>query len=857
MKNSVVRNQVGSSLIFVFAALGILASISLYVMKVNKQMSEQTSALWQRTIADETAQSAFVIMESAMARRLWSPPPDDNCMVDEEFSVTGTLDNGATYEVNAKYIIDSKTLEMVSTGKFKNYESKYLKNLKIYDVTDYLVLSKAAKKTTIAAPQYSATLPASMIARDRKVYFEGVVAFQSITDRAGVQDWDKNNTYPIRNPGEINIILQAERMIFKGGLMYDTIYAPQPSQSDFPKFYADFKDITMDVFGDTSGPQYIWQWGGGGSFMTGDYALANQVNASMRSGTPVSLSLIRKHFYPIAFTTGSLPLNATNAPDNGTYFGDPNRWLIFYYSYGPNGVSTYGARMNFSCYTLDRGADTRYCSASNLFPKGFEAWRLNSDLKGILFTDDFEELQTQTITWDNMEALKDDAKSCGIYVSATSGAASSSYDDCDLSDANFVSRYVSGTSSACNRIYRLDSESIQGKLANFSAGAYSGTAPKSLRRVIYSEVPLEIVQNQAAGLATTMSNDVRRNLPLWVVNEDVNILRPHQPDTTSPIDVRPNEFRQLYFNGSSSGALTSLKLVFISPEKTMIHSPFHVPLTPSELAQDFPVYGGKIRPNYSATTDWKHQEEDGFKYGVRIVNIKNTSLIDNTTYFSYNEGFDFRGLWSVVDSSAIQVLRNGCMMSPSESEPISGQRYDPAYVKVSGREQTLPPGHAALGRTVPPLSSRFYDKTAGIKIPYFYRPYVFQLQSTVDVYGSVINFEGTRLGVYFSNDVPAGKRNLNVPKYNRQDIYYQNVIDLSKRSYVWDSGDWYNQVGSANSPMPCTVDPVTRGTTDRNHPMHVPLNLAIFTFMHLSPTEEFNSIGSIMSLPLPMIKMRK
>ncbi len=854
----VVDNKSGSSLIFIFAALGVVASISIYVLKVNKQLNEQTSLLWQRTIADETAQSAFVILESAMARRLWSPPPDDECMIDEEFLVQGKLDNGATYEVSARYIIDSKTLEMVSTAKYKDYESKFLKNLKIYDVSDYLVLSKTSKTTTIASPRYSTTLPASMIARDRKVYFEGGVQFESITHRAHDPDPDKDKTYPILNPGEINIILQGERMIFKGGLMYEPREAPTPSHIAHPGFFNDFKNITTDVYGITSGPRYLWQWGGGGAFLTGDFNLATSVNQSMRSGVPVSLSLIRKHFYPIAFMSGTLPLNATNATDTGSYFNDPNRWLVFYYTYGPNGIPTYGARLNFSCYTMNLGTDSRYCSSSSLFPKGFESWRLNSDLKGVLFTDDFEELQTQTITWDNMEALKEDATSCGIVVNASSGMASSSYDDCDLSDSNFVTKYISGAGVSCNRIYRLDSESIQGKLGNFSPGLYSGSNPKSLRRIIYSEVPLEIVQSQAAGLATSMNSSVRKNLPLWIVNEDVNIIRPHQPDTTSPINERPEVFRHTYFNGSSSGSLSSLKLMFISPEKTLIHSPFHVPLTPAELAQDFPVYGGKIRPSYSTTTDWKHQEEDGFKYGVRVVNIKNTSLIDNTTYYSYNEGFSFRGLWSAVDSSAIQVLRNGCMLSPSENEPVSGQPGNPAYITATGRESVLPAGHPALGKTVPPLSSKFYNKTAGIQIPAYYRPYVFQLQSSFsDVYGSVINYEGTRLGVYFSDEIIAGKRNLNVPKYNRQNYYYQSSIDFSKRSYVWDSPNWYNPVGSAANPMPCTVDPVTKGTTDRNDPMNIPLNRAEFTFMHQSPAEEFNSLGSIMSLPLPMIKMRK
>lgn len=854
-----IRNNVGSSLVFIFIALAVIASISLYTMKVNSQLNDQSSALWQRTIADETAQSAFVLLESAMARRLWSPPPDSNCMISEDFSVKGTLDNGATYEVQAKYIADSKTLEMVSTAKYKKYESKYLKNLKIYDVTDYLILSKATKVTDIAAPQYSATLPTSLIARDRKVYFEGGVQFRSITNRPHGLDPHKNQYVPMLNPGEINVILQAERMIFKGGVQYASRNAPQPSYIDFPSFFADFKNITTDVFDPTpSGPFYIWQWGGGGAFLTGDFNLASQVNLNMRSGTPVSMGLIRKHFYPIAFMNGSLPMNATNAADTGTYFNDPNRWLIFFYSYGPNGVSTYGARLNFTCYTQDLGANSRYCSSSSLFPKGFDAWRTDADMKGILFTDDFEEMQTQTISWDNMDALKEDARACGIVVNSTSGMATSSYEDCDLSDSKFVSSYISGSSPGCNRIYRMDSESIQGKLANFSAGQYSTPNNKILRRIIYSEVPLETVQSQEAGLATSMGADVRKNLPLWVVNEDVNILRPHQPDTTSPIDERPGEFRETYFNGSKTDALDPLKIVFISPERTVIQSPFHKQLTPAELALDFPVHGGKIRPNYSAMTDWKHQEDDGFKYGVRIVNIKNISLIDNTRYFSYNEGFYLKGLWSTVDASAIQALRNGCMLSPSESEPISGNPGNPGYITPTGHEAVLPAGHVALGRSVPPLSSRYYDKTSGIKLSAYSRPYVFDMQRHhKDVFDSVINFQGTRLGVYFSDDVSSGKRNLNDLKYVRRDYYYSDMIDFSKRSYVWNTTAWYNSVGDANNPIPCSVDPVTRGTTDRNDPMNIPLNRAEFTYMQQSPAETFNSIGSIMSLPLPMIKMRK
>lgn len=203
---------------------------------------------------------------------------------------------------------------------------------------------------------------------------------------------------------------------------------------------------------------------------------------------------------------------------------------------GFNGVPTFGARRNFTCYTEAKGAETRFCSSSAAFPKGFNSWRKQADLKGVLFTDDFEDMQTQTITWDNMEALKEDAKACGIYVNESTGNTSGSYTDCDLSDSRFVGNYISGKGANCSKIFRLDSEGIQGKLTNFSAAEYNNTNDKILRRVIYSEVPLEIVQSKKNGLSTSMNNNVRDNLPLWVVNEDVNILKPFQPDTTSPID---------------------------------------------------------------------------------------------------------------------------------------------------------------------------------------------------------------------------------------------------------------------------------------------------------------------------------
>lgn len=846
--------QDGSSLIFVFVALGFLASISFYVLKVNDQLSEQTSVLWQKTVADETAQSAFVLMESALARRLWSPPPNDNCEIQEDFSLTGKLENGATFEVEARYIAESKTIEMLSVAQFRKTESRYQKNLKIYDVSDYLILSKGTNPTWISAPIYSTSLPTSLIARDRKVYFEGNVQFYSHTNRPHGPDPDPNDYVPMLNPGEVNIILQSERMVFRNGLRYATTKAPIPDPVLFPKIHDHLKDLTIDYFGPNPEPQYYWQWGGGGVFITSDFSLANQTDARMRAGTPVNYSLIRKHFYPISLTNGTPPINATYASDTGSYFDDPNRWKIYYYSHGPDG--TYGSRQNFSCYTEDFGEFTRHCSSSSVFPNGFKRWKNNADLDGILFTDDFEEIKTQTITWDNMDSLREDAQACGLYVNSSGSETSGSYQDCDLSDDRFVSDYISGKSPACLTIYRLDSESITSKLKNYSPAQYSGTNNKALKRVIYSEVPLEIVQSNQNGLATNINNSVRKNLPLWVVNEDVNILKPFQPDTTSPIDERPGEFREVYFNSSPNNSLESLKMVYISPERTLIHSPFHQPLNIADLHNDFPVVNGKIRPKYSVQTDWKHQENDGLKYGVRIVNVKNISLIDNTKSFNYNDGFFLRGLWSAVDSTAIQVLRNGCMLSPNVSEPISSSNW--GYLKPTGFQQTLPPGHPALGVTVPPLSSRFYDHTSGVKISFFYRPYVFQLQAShKDVWESVLNFEGTRLGVLFSDEAFAGRRRLSDQRYMRKEMYYSSQVDLSNRSYVWNSYYWYMPAGDENNPVPCNVDPAVKKTPTIKDPNHIFLSRGTYTFTHQAPETEFNSVGPLFSLPLPMIKMRK
>lgn len=170
-------------ILLVILILSIASGYLVYTLDLFKRSADTISKDWKNFVAEEVAQSAFIVLESALERRLWNIPPDENCLKMEEFDVEGEFDNGAKYQVKARYFPQADIIEMTSIGVYMGEEVRYQKNLKISDVSDYLILSKKDQETRISSPRYSKTLPSSILARDRRIYFEGPISFYSITAR--------------------------------------------------------------------------------------------------------------------------------------------------------------------------------------------------------------------------------------------------------------------------------------------------------------------------------------------------------------------------------------------------------------------------------------------------------------------------------------------------------------------------------------------------------------------------------------------------------------------------------------------------------------------------------------------------
>nr|BFD68955.1 hypothetical protein HAGR004_39770 [Bdellovibrio sp. HAGR004] len=84
---------------------------------IQKRNYEYKTKDHDQVLLNEVTTSAFAVMESALARRLWEPPPDNNCLNSESFSVEGKLDGGMTWNVTAKYNFTTKNYELVSEGQ--------------------------------------------------------------------------------------------------------------------------------------------------------------------------------------------------------------------------------------------------------------------------------------------------------------------------------------------------------------------------------------------------------------------------------------------------------------------------------------------------------------------------------------------------------------------------------------------------------------------------------------------------------------------------------------------------------------------------------------------------------------------
>lgn len=821
-----------------------MSSLDVFVRDYNHKAKD-----FNQVLLDETTSSAFAVMETALERRLWEPPPDENCLRTENMEVTGSTPDDVTWKVVANFNFTTKNFEMTATGEYKNLTSTFKKKIKVMDVSDYLLLSTNTEDVYLQR-LYNLTAPTSLIARDRRIYTRGSLNMGSAIAR---NDPKMNfNGYPANWPGDWGTIVQGDRMQFGGGIFYTPYVVPMPnadSTSNIVSLIAPFADNTN-----------VSQWGGGSTVFTKDVTKATQLQtmvANAQTG-PLTKASVANEVYPLALFSGVPPLKAWEATDNGTYFNDPDRESIFTYAYA--GASSYGIRINATCFSKSNSfADKKYCSHSEHFPKGFKAWRTNAGLDGYLFTEDAVAVPSPTIGWDNLKSLEEDARTCGAVVSSPINP----YTDCPVWDKNFVKKYSTGDLSGCQSISRINLDTISLNGLNVAALNDPANTGRLLRRVIYLKGPATIQQTDPAGimLSTVSSNAARKNLSVWVVSEDVITLQGHQADTTSPLNERPTELREIVFNGDTtvSPSKEPIALTMLSTERVHLISPQYQPMTASHLAKIWPVSGGLIRPTRHNMTDWERFEDDGFKYGYRRYKLNGISLITNSKV-SAGEPFYLQGLWSGPDSSDHQLVSNQCMASlPGENFVKTGSA--PHEVIINGYVQ-IPSYINNSNSPLPPSSSKFWGgKTT---FPLLYVPEIFWVQRAGATQGreqSEIELNGITMSTNFSSDTQPGLRNLNVPLYTVGDVREWDLpFDLSHKQYNWDTDYYYKNTGGnfiSCSPMSAIFRSSSPTGESFDYRAVTPsINNGRQVFKQIAPNTDYRNVGSVVGIDQLVIETK-
>jgi hypothetical protein len=842
-KNS--RGQATFLIVTVLCIVGtviLMSSLDVFVRDYSHKAKD-----FNQVLLDETTSSAFAVMETALERRMWEPPPDASCMRTENMEVKGSTPDDVNWKVTAHFNFATKNFEMISTGEYKELTSTFKKKIKVMDVSDYLLLS-TNPNSVVLARLYSNKAPSALIARDRRIYTRGPLVMGSAIARLNFKT-DFNGT-PGEWPDDWGTILQGDRMQFAGGIQYRTYIVPKPnpdSTSNIESLLAPFSN----AYG--AAPTHVSQWGGGASVFTKDYDKAIRLQNMVRSGAtgPLSKASVAAEVYPIALFNGTPPLKAWTAVDNGSYFNNVDRQSIFYYNYAL--ANEYGVRLDATCFGL---ANTeKICSHSEHFPKGFEAWRTNAGLDGYLFTTDAVEVPSPTIGWDNLQALEEDALACGAVISTPVNP----YTDCPVWDSNFITKYANGGDvSGCQSISNIDLNAVTLNGLDITAVNDPANTGRLLRRVLYLKGPATIKQSDPAGLmlATVPSNVARKNLSLWVVSEDMITLQGYQANKTSPLVTQPSIMREIIFNGDTAvpAVKEPLNLILLTTEKVHLISEQYHPMTPVHLKTIWPVVGGKIRPIRHNLTDWERQEDDGFKYGYRRYTINGVSLISNGTA-NAGEPFYLQGLWSGPNSTAFQFPSNECMISLA-GNPLSKNSEDSPLMLSAA----IPAYHAVANSPIPPPSSLFYNGEN--KFPRSYVPAIFWAQRTA--FGEVgreqseIILNGISMMTSFSNEAPTGSRLLNTPLYKTMEGPTLNMpFDLSSKHFVWDSDSYYETKDPSVSCIPSNVqfrqiisspyDPIAVQPSTNNGRQ---------VFVQSAPKIDYRNVGSVVGIDQLVIETK-
>jgi hypothetical protein len=848
--NSLRRfSQRGQATLLIVTAIVLVGTVLLFSsLDVFVRDYNQKSKDFNQVLLDETTSSTFAVLETALERRMWEPPPDSNCMRSEEVEVSGSTDDGVNWNVKAKFNFATKNYEMTATGSYRNLTSTFKKKIKVMDASDYLLLSTNPNDISLER-LYSASAPTALIARDRRIYTQGSLVMSANIDRDNPK-MNFNGT-PASWPGEYGTIIQGDRMQFSGGIRYQDYSIPEPNPDASNNIVSLLAPYSTPL---NEGPEYYSQWGAGVGVFTTDYSKATTLQSMVNSSAsgPLSKSDVASGVYPYALFGGTPPLKAWSAADSGTYLNDPDRQSIFLYGWG--GANGFGVRIDATCISKSDWKTTKkFCSHSEHFPNGFKKWRSDAGLDGYLFTSDAVAIPAPTLSWDNLKALEADAQQCGAVVSAPV----SPYRDCQVWDTNFVKSYANtGSTANCMSVSTLDLDTLA--LNNFNSALLNDPAnsERLLRRVVYLKVPAEIKQKDAAGLMLSQlpADAARQKLSVWVVSEDMISLKGYQADTSSPLDSDPARLREVFFNEDASGGNKQpIQITLLTTEQVHLLSPFYVPMTPAHLTSVWPVSGGKIHPVRGNLTDYERYEDDGFKYGYRRFKISGMSLITNSATSSSNPFF-FRGLWSGPDSSAGQFPSNLCMISKAGVD-LQSNGLNPLV------HSALIPAYAGEPNSpAPPASSRYYNGSTSF--PFIYAPAVFNLQRAQPVHTgreqSEIVFKGISLSTTFATETPSGFRPLNTPLYRSSDGRDGTLpFDLSHKRFAYDVDYYYKQkpMGTACTPDNMEFITPTWSVTDPGASQPT-INNGRQVFLQTSPEVTFRNVGSVLGVDQLVIETR-
>ncbi|OQW51003.1 MAG: hypothetical protein A4S09_10735 [Proteobacteria bacterium SG_bin7] len=897
------REHKGSTaVILIMGFLVLFSSLFYTVGNVTLQRRGFNAHQWNVTVAKQAAMSGFVLMEAALRRRLWEPPPDNACLKSASFDVSGTTPEGATFQVTGIYDSTSQMIILNSKATYANVTQGFKKIIKTLDASDFLIYSQKTTDTTFSRP-YALVGATGFIAKKRRIYFEGPVNFATTIFGGGSPaNWNGARTPNL--PRELTGIFQSERMQFLGGLSYSLrpTNLPLPIEPEYPL-----------ISGWTG--KYHTKSNGESVFLK-DYVKAQTLYNKVKANIPgnISQNEIQPHVYPYALTSGSLPLDGSTAPDNGTYINDITKFRFWDYRIG-GGLGDSG---DFTCFS----SSTRNCTSSKDFPKGFEKWVEDAGLTGVLQAGESEKISFPALNWDNYDALKEDAQACGLVIDTPMNT----YNDCDLSDSDKFKNYALTGANPCSDISRLDLETLTGKLNNFNLSSYSDStlANKQLRRVVYSTVKLELAQTNEKGVMNDVPNGAHReNLSIWFVGEDKFIIKPFQDGETRDqfwtrvlADPTQSVRKNVYFNQDSTAvapnAIPGVKITLMSPEATQIISPKHVPYTFAQVQAAYPRIlssPGFVNTQITPFTDYLHQEDDYFSYGVRDVYLGNVTLISNANQATTNpSGITLRGAWGGIDALNDHNLNLhlACLFDkPNDSTSLTpGWIFQPntpwykTYCPTSSRcpdctgtatdcdylywakinALALPakdkdpfenyykdanalPDHLAGQDLLPKPTSWFYKQSGPAPLFDWYRiPKILLKQAGGSVNATTMIFHtGTQIVTYFDSQVPTDRprRNLAKPNYR-----YTNRHDIGRfkdnRRFRYNGENFFQATGGTyltSEGKSCENEVVTKAGGAHSE-RWIYTNQDKQSFMQLVPDDiYYHGLGNLFGVEMPVIEL--